>query len=81
MNSSLEIIYVGLNTLINLGGLMLGCALLVGFLVAFVQAATNIQDISIAYAAKLLSLIALSYFLMPYFTRALLDLAQRSFAL
>ena len=62
-----------------LAGPMLGAALAVGLFIGVIQAATQIQEMTLSFIPKLLTLVAVLFVLGPWMLRIIVTFSQRLF--
>lgn len=62
-----------------LAGPMLGAALAVGLFVGVIQAATQIQEMTLSFIPKLLTLVVVLFVLGPWMLRIIVTFSQRLF--
>jgi flagellar biosynthetic protein FliQ len=64
---------------ILLAGPMLGAALAVGLFIGVIQAATQIQEMTLSFIPKLLSLVVVLFLVGPWMLRLLVTFSERLF--
>ena len=64
---------------ILLAGPMLGAALFVGLLIGMIQAATQIQEMTLTFIPKLGALVIMLFMIGPWMLRVITSFAQRLF--
>lgn len=62
-----------------LAGPMLGAALAVGLFIGVIQAATQIQEMTLSFIPKLIALVAVLFIIGPWMLRLITNFAQRLF--
>ena len=62
-----------------LAGPMLGAALAVGLFIGVIQAATQIQEMTLSFIPKLLALVIVLFILGPWMLRIIVTFTQRLF--
>ena len=62
-----------------LAGPMLGAALAVGLFIGVIQAATQIQEMTLSFIPKLLTLVVVLFVLGPWMLRIIVTFSQRLF--
>jgi len=62
-----------------LAGPMLGAALAVGLFIGVIQAATQIQEMTLSFIPKLLSLVVVLFLVGPWMLRLLVTFSERLF--
>ena len=62
-----------------LAGPMLGAALAVGLFVGVIQAATQIQEMTLSFIPKLLALVVVLFIIGPWMLRIIVTFTQRLF--
>lgn len=62
-----------------LAGPMLGAALAVGLFIGVIQAATQIQEMTLSFIPKLLSLVVVLFIVGPWMLRIIVTFSQRLF--
>ena len=62
-----------------LAGPMLGAALAVGLFIGVIQAATQIQEITLSFIPKLLALVIVLFVIGPWMLRIIVTFTQRLF--
>lgn len=62
-----------------LAGPMLGAALAVGLFIGVIQAATQIQEMTLSFIPKLLSLVVVLFLVGPWMLRLLMTFSERLF--
>jgi flagellar biosynthetic protein FliQ len=62
-----------------LAGPMLGAALAVGLFIGVIQAATQIQEMTLSFIPKLLTLVLVLFVLGPWMLRIIVTFSQRLF--
>jgi len=62
-----------------LAGPMLGVALAVGLFIGVIQAATQIQEMTLSFIPKLLSLVVVLFLVGPWMLRLLVTFSERLF--
>ncbi len=62
-----------------LAGPMLGAALAVGLFIGVIQAATQIQEMTLSFIPKLLSLVGVLFLVGPWMLRLLVTFSERLF--
>ena len=62
-----------------LAGPMLGAALVVGLFIGVIQAATQIQEMTLSFIPKLLSLVVVLFLVGPWMLRLLVTFSERLF--
>ena len=62
-----------------LAGPMLGAALAVGLFIGVIQAATQIQDMTLSFIPKLLALVIVLFIIGPWMLRIIVTFTQRLF--
>ena len=62
-----------------LAGPMLGAALAVGLFIGVIQAATQIQEMTLSFIPKLLTLVVVLFVLGPWMLRFIVTFSQRLF--
>lgn len=70
------ILVEGLRTLFLLAVPILVVVSLAGTIISIFQSATNMPEPALGYAARILALVAVLYFMLPSFSRSLIELAQ-----
>ena len=62
-----------------LAGPMLGAALAVGLFIGVIQAATQVQEMTLSFIPKLLSLVVVLFLVGPWMLRLLVTFSERLF--
>ena len=62
-----------------LGGPMLGAALAVGLFIGVIQAATQIQEMTLSFIPKLLALVVVLFVVGPWMLRIIVTFSERLF--
>ena len=62
-----------------LAGPMLGAALAVGLFIGVIQAATQVQEMTLSFIPKLLTLVVVLFVLGPWMLRIIVTFSQRLF--
>ena len=62
-----------------LAGPMLGAALAVGLFIGVIQAATQVQEMTLSFIPKLLTLVVVLFILGPWMLRIIVTFSQRLF--
>ncbi|MBX5467162.1 MAG: flagellar type III secretion system protein FliQ [Firmicutes bacterium] len=75
----LSLSYGGLTTAALILVPVLAASLIVGLLVGILQAATQIQDLTLSFLPKMAALVVILYLAGPFFLRALTNYAAQDF--
>ena len=75
------IIRQGITTVLTVAGPMIGVGMIVGLLVSIFQATTQIQEQTLTFIPKLLSIFITLVFLGPWMLRVLVDFATELLSL
>jgi len=78
---AIAIIQDGLKTALIVSAPVLGVALAVGLLIAFLQALTQIQEITLTFVPKIIAILVTTLFVLPFMHMTLADYAERAFDL
>ena len=70
-----EALWVG----VMLGGPLLGAALAVGLFIGVIQAATQIQEMTLSFIPKLLALVVVLFIVGPWMLRIVVTFSERLF--
>lgn len=71
---ALDMVAKALHTAIVIAGPLLAAGMIVGILIAILQAATQINESTLSFVPKLVIVLAVASFAAPYILRTLVDL-------
>lgn len=81
MNSAdvMDIAREGIWVMIKIGGPLLMAALIVGLIISFVQALTQIQEMTLSFVPKILVLFLILVLIMPFMGRVMMSFSDSLF--
>lgn len=78
---AIAIIQDGLKTALLVAGPVLAVALAVGLVIAFLQALTQIQEITLTFVPKIIAILITTLLVLPFMHMTLAGYAERTFSL
>lgn len=76
---ALELVHFGFNTLMKASAPMIFTAMVVGTLIAFFQALTQIQEITLTFIPKIVAVLVVASFMAPFMAAQINQLASVTF--